>query len=379
MRAHKCDVAIYMPFAAGHYRRSGPVGGGAELQTVLLARALKARGMRVAHIVWPIDDPAPRTDAMPTLIERDPYRGSRPVLGGAAEAVSVWRSMAAADAGAYVFRTGRSRLLVGAMFCRVRGRKFVYAGAHDLDFTFDDAGEHRRPPWSYRAALRRSDLIVTQTERQLFLARSALGDGHRVTMIPSFVEPAAATRREPDAFIWIGRLAPYKQPLEYIRLAEAMPGSRFRMVFELQDPGAAEILEDLRDAERRLSNLELLGQIPRERLLRLIEQSFAVVSTSTHEGMPNVFLEAWARGVPVASLICDPGGQLASHEAGLVAGGSRRELVEIAESLARDADLRARLGGNGRRYVMDAHDSTAITDRWAELLADLLGPAPGGG
>jgi glycosyltransferase involved in cell wall biosynthesis len=379
MTGRKCDVAIYMPFAAGHYRRSGPVGGGAELQTVLLARALEARGMRVAHIVWPIDDPAPRTDSMPTLVERDPYRGDRAVLGGAAEAVSVWRSMAAADANAYIFRTGRSRLLIGAMFCRVRGRKFVYAGAHDLDFTFDDTGVHGRPPRSYRAALRGTDLIVTQTERQLRLARSALGDSHRVTTIPSFVEPAASTTREPDAFIWIGRLAAYKQPLEYIRLAEAMPDTRFRMVFELQDPASAEILEGLRDAERRLSNLELLGQIPRERLLWLIEQSFAVVSTSTHEGMPNVFLEAWARGVAVASLICDPGGQLASHKAGLVAGGSRRELVKIAESLSHDADLRARLGGNGRRYVMDVHDPAAVADRWAELLRDLLGPALGGG
>jgi glycosyltransferase involved in cell wall biosynthesis len=379
MTGRKCDVAIYMPFAAGHYRRSGPVGGGAELQTVLLARALEARGMRVAHIVWPIDDPAPRTDSMPTLVERDPYRGDRAVLGGAAEAVSVWRSMAAADANAYIFRTGRSRLLIGAMFCRVRGRKFVYAGAHDLDFTFDDTGVHGRPPRSYRAALRGTDLIVTQTERQLRLARSALGDSHRVTTIPSFVEPAASTTREPDAFIWIGRLAAYKQPLEYIRLAEAMPDTRFRMVFELQDPASAEILEGLRDAERRLSNLELLGQIPRERLLWLIEQSFAVVSTSTHEGMPNVFLEAWARGVAVASLICDPGGQLASHEAGLVAGGSRRELVKIAESLSHDADLRARLGGNGRRYVTDVHDPAAVADRWAELLRDLLGPALGGG
>jgi glycosyltransferase involved in cell wall biosynthesis len=284
--------------------------------------------------------------------------------------------MAAADANAYVFRTGRSRLMVGAMFCRSHRRKLVYAGAHDLDFTFDATSE--RPTMSYRAALRRTDLVVTQTERQLWLARSALGNGHRVTMIPSFVEPAARATREPDAFIWIGRLATYKQPLEYIRLAEAMPDRRFRMVFEFLEV-SPEIREGLRDAERRLSNLELLGQLPRERLLPLIEQSYAVVSTSTDEGMPNVFLEAWARGVPVASLICDPGGQLASHEAGLVAGGSRQELVKIAEALSRDAALRARLGGNGRRYVMDVHDPAAVADRWAELLRDLLGPSPGGG
>lgn len=58
MPGNRHDLASYMPFAAGHYRHSGPIGGGAELQTVLLARALVNRGVSVAHIVCRIEDPA---------------------------------------------------------------------------------------------------------------------------------------------------------------------------------------------------------------------------------------------------------------------------------------------------------------------------------
>jgi glycosyltransferase involved in cell wall biosynthesis len=379
-RSDKFNVAIYMPLAADHYRHGGPGGGGAELQTVLLARALAARGMRVAHIVFPVDGPAPTAPPSPSVIERGPDRGDLPLVGGVAEALSIWRSMARADASVYVFRTGRSRLLVGAMFCQAHRRKLVFAGANDLDFAFEESRSIDSPTHAYRAALRRTDAIVAQTQHQLELIRQGLGEDQRATMVPSFVEPAAPTTCEPDGFIWIGRLVPYKQPLEYVRLAEALPDRRFRMVFpsaENQPEEAQEIsrafVEELRSAAQQLPNLELIGQVQRDRVLQLIERSFAVVSTSTHEGMPNVFLEAWARAVPVLSLQCDPGGQIEAHAAGQVAGGAHQQLVELAASVSRDQSLRQRLGRNGRSYVNEAHDPVAVGDQWMALFDELLG------
>lgn len=369
-----------MPLAADHYRRSGPVGGGAELQTVLLARALAERGVRVAHIVGPVEDPAPPTPFSPTLIERAPNRSDVPLIGSAAEARNIWRGMAEADAAIYLFRTGRSRLVVGAMFCQAHRRKLVFAAANDLDFAFDGERGIHAPTRAYRAALRRTDAIVAQTEHQLDLVRRGLGEDHRATRISSFVEPADPATREPDGFIWIGRLMPYKQPLEFVRLAEALPNRRFRMVYEEgeQDPEddravSRQMVAELRSAAQRLPNLELIGQVHRNRVLELIEHSFAVVSTSTHEGMPNVFLEAWARAVPVLSLQCDPGGQIEARAAGRVAGGSPRELARIADHLARDRSLRRELGRNGRRYVNEVHDPAAVGDQWMALFDDLLG------
>jgi glycosyltransferase involved in cell wall biosynthesis len=369
-----------MPLAAGHYRRSGPVGGGAELQTVLLARALAERGVRVAHIVAPVEDPAPPTPFSPTLIQRAPNRSDVPLIGSAAEALNIWRGMADADAAIYLFRTGRSRLVVGATFCQVHGRKLVFAGANDLDFAFDGERGIHTPTRAYRAALRRTDAIVAQTEHQLDLVRRGLGEDHRATRISSFVEPAGPATQEPDGFIWIGRLMPYKQPLEFVKLAEALPDRRFRMVYEegAQDPEddqavSRQMIAELRSAAQRLPNLELIGQVRRDRVLQLIERSFAVVSTSTHEGMPNVFLEAWARAVPVLSLQYDPGGQIEARAAGRVAGGSQRELARIADDLARNRSLRRELGRNGRRYVNEVHDPAVVGDQWMALFDHLLG------
>jgi glycosyltransferase involved in cell wall biosynthesis len=372
MSGHDHDVAIYLPAAALHYRSVGSDGGGAELQTVLLARQLVAGGLRVAHIVWPVDDPGPRDDLTPDLVERAPHRSGEGLRGRLYELRSLWRGLRSANASTYIFRTGRSHLIPGAAFCRAHRRHLIFSGANDLDFTFDrtltGAKESRLHRALSRWALGSSGTIVTQTSRQLELARQALPGHRRVMMIPSFVEPAAPTTAEPDAFVWVGRLADYKRPLEYMELARACPDLRFRMIYFAEQVTPAEVQAEIERRAAMLPNLDLLGRLPRPRVLDLIGGAFAVVSTSSFEGMPNVFLEAWARAVPVLTLECDPGDRIAARRAGLLAGGSRERLAEQARRLAAEPALRAELGANGRAYVNEVHDPERVGERWKQVL-----------
>lgn len=374
-RAH--DVAIYMPAAALHYRSIGSHGGGAELQTVLLARQLVAAGLRVAHIIWPVDEPGPRDELSPDLVERPAHAGVGGLQGQLTETRSLWRGLESADAATYIFRTGRSQLILGAAFCRAHRRNLIFSGANDLDFTFDrtltGAPESRVHRALSKWALSSSRTIVTQTDRQLELARRALPRHRCLRVIPSFVEPAAPTTAEADAFVWVGRLADYKRPLEYIELARACPRWRFKMIYFAERATPSELLAELESRAASLPNLDLLGRLPRPRVLATIERSYAVVSTSSFEGVPNVFLEAWARSVPVLSLECDPGGQITARRAGLLAGGSRERFAQQAGQLAGEPRLRAKLGANGRAYVNEVHEPDAVGRRWKQLLDSVAG------
>jgi glycosyltransferase involved in cell wall biosynthesis len=387
------DIAIYSPFAYTFYE--GPTSsagrdgsGGAELQATLLARHLARSGFKVAHIVYPVEEPAPPAAAAPEVVERPPRAaargGSRLArgMGKLVDCLHVWRALAAAEARLYLFRTGLSGgstgFVTGALFCLLHRRGLVFAASNDLDFIF---GRDDRP-WLvealYRLALRRAQRVVVQTRRQLELAGRVVEPAN-VTLIPSFAEPAdpgdAAAQRE--GFLWAGRLVDYKLPLRYIELARSVPEARFRMVVGETGETSDELASEVSHAAAQVPNLELAPRQARERVLEHIARCTAVVVTSRSEGMPNLFLEAWARGAPVLSLHFDPDGRIAEEGIGICAAGSWTQFVSAARQLWSDGALRREIGERGRAYVRRTHSPGVVAARWTDLLREALRRAAG--
>lgn len=361
------DVAIYSPFASGYYDRGAAQGGGAEIQMTMLARELAARGWRVAHIVFPVADPVRLQQPAPTVLPREPYHGGAG-LDGVREAAAIWRALSAADARTYVVRGNATYVAAVAEFCRLRRRAMVFSGANDFDFVAEPVHGGRRKHSVYLHGLRRADAVVVQSSRQLELARPLLRDGQRLQLIPSFSEAAGGREPDPQAFLWVSRAVPHKRPLEFVRLARELPRARFAMVLADgvdNDPG---LVRRVHEEATGLENLELLGPLRREEVLARIERAVAIVSTSEWEGMPNVFLEAWARGVPALTLSFDPDGLIEERRLGIAAGGSWETFSAAASGLWEDPALRSELGANARRYLEERHSPAAVCGQWEDVL-----------
>ena len=369
------DVAIYAPEANLLYER-GPEQplGGAEFQTSMLMKGLAGKGLRVAHIVFPVAELSPPAGERMSVVQREPQQGRLGVVPRAAEARAVWRAMAEADARIYVFRAGSAALGVTALFCRAHRRKLVFATASDLDLTFEPLLDNRPNLELYRLGIRLADAVVVQTDEQAALARDRLQRLRRLSTIRSFAEPARPTPHDPEAFVWIGRTVPYKRPLEYLDLAEALPEARFRMIARDTGQTPPELADEVRRRAGALPNVELLPVSPRETTLALLDRAVASVSTSRVEGMPNVFLEAWARGVPVLTLDSDPDGRVRTRGLGVAAGGSWEAFVDGARELWRSRGHREELSHRTRTYVEAVHAPPAVTEDWFTLLAE-VGPA----
>jgi glycosyltransferase involved in cell wall biosynthesis len=375
------DVAIYAPSAALLYERQPGVTGGAERQTVLLAQALLRAGLRVAHIVLPVEEPDPALPDSLTLVQRrlvTTRRGPAARLAQLREVVSALRD---ADADVYVFRSGLPALGITALFCRARGRRLIFASSNDLDFTFDFYDGRGPELRVYRYGVAHADAVVVQTEAQTQLARHRIPGLTRVVEVPSFAQSAPLSTARPEAFLWAGRLDRYKQPLRYIELAEAMPDARFRMIPRQLDPERAggspgadpdEAMErEALDRAAALPNLEILEQRPHADVMQLLERSVAIVNTGAAEGLPNLFLEAWARGIPALSYEFDPNGRIARHGLGVAADGSRERFLQGARELWDGRDARECLSLHVRGYLESTHGVDAVGRRWSELVDEL--------
>lgn len=367
------DVAIYAPFAAGMYDRARRRAGGAERQTALLAGALSDQGVRVAHIVYRLNDPLAATSPNLTLVQRRYYAGNRR-FGSALELTLVWKSLCDADARVYIFRTGSPMLGIVATFCRLRRRRLVFASSTDSDFsleTLSDAPPHRYRTAIYRAGLRRTDAVVAQTIAQARLAQEAFPH-LKTAHIPSFAASPAVAQRPGEWFLWIGRVVDYKRPMRYVELARALPEARFRMILatHVSDSDRGLVAEVRREAAAS-PNLELLDQRPHEELMQLVGAAVAIVSTSSMEGMPNVFLEGWARGVPALTLEFDPDGVIAGRGLGVAAEGSWGRFVSGARELWETHVDDSRMARAGRAYIEEVHGIPVVTRRWMQLLSEV--------
>jgi glycosyltransferase involved in cell wall biosynthesis len=363
------DVAVYAPSGSLYYGPKREYMGGAEVQATMIAHALKAKGLRVAHLVYPVPEPRRVDASSPALVERSEWQGDRR-LGQLAESRAIWRCFERADAKAYIVRGSGGHVIPASAFCRARGRRFVFSSSSELDFDFARPDRNRRLLQVYKASLRLAARLALQTEQQRELALRAFPNSDPV-VIPSFAE-LAPNANGGQYFLWVDRLVEYKLPDRYVELAEALPEARFRMVAcpgAETPPGMAERIEA---AAERLPNLELLPSRPRNELLEEMRDAVAVVKTSRVEGMPNGFLEAWARGVPVLSLNVDPDAKIANNDIGVAAEGSMERLTEAAARLWREPELRTEIGDRARRFVKDVHSPEAVADRWVALLEGLI-------
>ena len=363
------DVAIYSPFAAEQYSRSGKFGGGAERQTYLLAHALSRDGIRVAHIVLPVDDPLPPPNSNLTLVERGRYNGAIPLAGKFLEARLIWRGLDSADAAVYIVRTGSPALGVAGAFCRLRRRRLIFASSTDADFTLTTLTERIRSV-VYRGGLRCVDAVVVQTGEQLRLVQERFPRIGRATHIPSFAEPMERAERPGKAFLWIGRIVDYKAPLEFVKLARAMPEATFRLVATPFGAHRALYDELVRQAAD-VPNLEILNSRPHRELMRLVAEAVAVVSTSHSEGMPNIFLEGWASGVPALTLDFDPDGTIATRGIGAAAGGSWAAFVDAARRLWSSRHDTQEVADACRAYIKEVHGLAAVGRRWSGLISEI--------
>jgi glycosyltransferase involved in cell wall biosynthesis len=355
-RTKICFVAsMAYPVLAGD-RKIRRVGG-AEVQQCILAREFVRRGYDVSMVCLNYGQPDGIViDGITVHRAHTPDEGVPVLRFLHPRLTSLWGAMRRADADIYYQRAAGATTAFVVAFAKRHRRRSVFSVASDRDcFAEVPHVSLWRDRTLYRWGLANVDDVVAQTPAQCDLLRSNFG--RPSTIIRSCYASRDANADRDGVVLWVSNLLPVKRAELFVEVAKRLPQFRFRLV----GGGSDEAFEALRRQAADAPNLEFTGFVPFADVERHFDGAAVLVNTSLHEGFPNTFLQAWARGVPTISFF-DAQASHAGQAVGLVCSTLDEAAVQI-QRLKEDASLWNEHGERSRGYferhlsVRDAADA----------------------
>jgi len=285
------------------------------------------------------------------------------------------------------FGTVALRVMPTAMRCGVP----LVVHFHGIDIT--GALSDRWYHWSLRHWLPHFPAMVIVAEYQREILRSLGARNERIHLIPCGVPIENLTVPTglgalPCRFVSVGRLVDKKSPLStlrgFARCLGQVPGCQLRIV------GDGPLLDDARRAAEELGiarQVTFLGSQPREVVAEELAGASVFVQHSVTsasgdmEGWPVAIGEAMAAGLPVVATrhagITD---QVAEGDSGfLVAEHDWQAMGERMARLARDPELRLRMGIRSRATAVSRFDQSQLIARLEDVLQAACGVWPAQG
>ncbi len=375
VRASICFVAP-MAYPVLANAGSTPIVGGAEVQQSFIATELARRGFDVSMLSMDYGQREGDVVRGVRLLKMHSPDEGVPVLRFVHPRLTrLWSALGRADADVYYQRTSGALTGFVAAFARRRGRRSLFAGAHDADFSTElPLVPNARDRALYRWGVRHADAVIVQTERQR--AQCLRVFGRESTLIDSCYRLVERSADHAGVVLWVATAKQHKRPHLFLEVAQRLPQYRFRLIGGAGASAAERSYHDeLCRHAATLPNVELCGFIPFAEVERHFDGASVFVNTSVGEGFPNTFLQAWSRGVPTVSFF-DAATSLDGRRVGCVVADVE-SMAAAVHAYKRDTELWRSDGELARRYVRGRHSVASVGDAYERVISRLVqAPSP---
>ncbi|MBS1608621.1 MAG: glycosyltransferase [Bacteroidetes bacterium] len=318
----------------------GETKGGAELQIALLAKSLALKGHEVV-IIDPFSNENFVTKEGIRLIDiPDWNKGIRGIRLFLHRIPALKKALLEQKADYYYGRTRTYFHLLSYKAAKKLNSKFILAIASDIDILnmrnkikynyshnlniFNFLTLHLPNDLVFHYLIKHADYITIQHSGQNIDYKIK----GKVVLFPNIIEnerlPAVSDPAK-DYFIHVGTLTMLKGVGNLYDLNSMLdPNTKIWIVGNAIDKKSNAILNKLIQSD----NIVFKGRKNHNETMQLIANSKALINVSNFEGFPNIFLEAWATGVPVISLNVNPGNVFSKFNLGFFCDGSLEKMKD---------------------------------------------------
>lgn len=205
----------------------------------------------------------------------------------------------------------------------------------------------------YEYGLKKADIVIVLADymkKALFqnygLNSIVIKSGHSIPEGPF-------EKQKPPTILWIARLNKTKRPELFLRIAKNL--QEFNVNFILIGVGSY-MKDKINQYVNHHKNLTFIPGV------RMGEDNYyyniasILVNTSSAEGYPNSFIQAWLRETPVFSLDVDPDCDICKNNLGFHAKGDINALIDKIKELIGNQEKLKEMGKKCRKYAIQNHD-----------------------
>lgn len=340
--------------------------GGAEVQQVLLGTELNKHNIDVSFVVFDHGQAKKEIIDGITILKTIPPNYKINNFNSLFKVFSVnWKTLTEIDADTYYCRGFGKYTGFIALFCLLNRRKFVLGMASNKDLEDKFKSMAYFDKISSMIGLKLANYVISQNKEQKELLQNNFKVSSILINNMQRIPKKKLFEINNQKVIWVGSIKPeWKQPELFLKLAQEIPEGKFQMI---GGPSSnITFYEDIKKRALDIPNLDFLGQIPYHEIDKYFENASILVNTSSVEGFPNTFIQAWLKSVPVVSINVDPNQIIYNNKLGFHSK-SFKQMVKDVQILLNDKNLRDEFGNNARKFSEKEFDINKILNQYIQL------------
>lgn len=292
--------------------------------------------------------------------------------GPAKKASQFFKKLRQIKADIYIFRSADTGVAFALFFVKyILRKKVLYMIAADAETSKSRQRKisGAKTEFAMRKAYHTANALTAQTGQQsaeFFADRGRKPDLILKNIYPEIQIPDLQ-RDNKNTVLWVGRLAPVKNPEIFINLALENPNIEFVMI--------APTVRDFREFGRKtrksaesVKNIRFHNFVQAHKIREYYNHARIYVMTSEFEGFSNTMAEAMQSECAVLSYKVNPDNILHRHQAGLCASGDLQVFRKNFAHLLSSDNLCEKFGKNAAEYIKKYHSETEILSHFKNLL-----------